>query len=116
MRRVAVGLASLLAVSFTGPAAGESELDQIQDAEQPGSQINFTFGGGNGVTVRRANGGPLFGGVGRSFFGGGAGAADGSLDLPPDPDTPLAGDPVDNALPGEGPEDLSGPGDESWPD
>ncbi len=54
MRRVAVGLASLLAVSFTGPAAGESELDQIQDAEQPGSQINLTFGGGSGFTARRA--------------------------------------------------------------
>jgi hypothetical protein len=35
MRRVAVGLAAVLAVSFTGPAIGESELDQIQDAEQP---------------------------------------------------------------------------------
>jgi hypothetical protein len=35
MRRVAVGLAAVLAVSFTGPAIGESEMDQIQDAEQP---------------------------------------------------------------------------------
>ncbi len=112
MRRVAVGLASLLAISFTGPAAGESEFDQIQNAEQPGSQINLTFGGGSGLQVRRANGGPLFGGVGRSSFGGGSGAADGSSSFP-DPDTPLADDPVDNALPGEGPEDLSGPGDES---
>jgi hypothetical protein len=115
MRRAVVGLASLLAVCLTGPAAGESELDQIQDAEQPGSQINLTFGGGSGFTARRANGGPLFGGISRAF-GAGVGASDGSLDLPPDPDTPLAGDPVDNALPGEGPEDLSGPGDESWPD
>jgi hypothetical protein len=114
IRRVAVGLASLLAVSFTAPAAGESELDQIQDAEQPGSQINLTFGGGSGFTARRAGGGPLFGGIGRAF-GAGVGASDGSLELP-DPDTPLAGDPVDNALPGEGPEDLSGPGDESFPE
>ena len=113
MRRVAVGLASLLAISCTGPAAGESELDQIQNAEQPGSQINFTFGGG-GAQVRRANGGPLFGGIGRSLFGAGSGASDG-LELP-DPDTTLADDPVDNALPGEGPEDLSGPGDESYPE
>ena len=113
MRRVAVGLASLLAISFSGPAAGESELDQIQNAEQPGSQINFTFGGG-GVQVRRANGGSLFGGVGRSLFGAGSGASDG-FELP-DPDTTLADDPVDNALPGEGPEDLSGPGDESYPE
>ena len=49
MRRVAVGFASLLAVSFSGPAAGESELDQIQNSEQPGSQINLSFGGGSGV-------------------------------------------------------------------
>jgi hypothetical protein len=116
MRRVAVGLASLIAVCFTGPVSSESEFEAIQSSEQPGSQINFTFGGGSGLSISRANGGPLFGGAGRAFFGGGVGAADGNLDLPPDPDTPLAGDPVDNALPGEGPEDLSGPGDESWPD
>ena len=112
MRRVAVGLAAVLAVSFTGPAIGESELDQIQDAEQPGSQINFTFGGGGGAQVRRANGGPMFGGIGRSWFGAGSGAADGSADLPPDPDFPVAGDAIDNALPGQGPEDLSGPDDD----
>ncbi|HBH42336.1 MAG TPA: hypothetical protein DDW26_10620, partial [Rhizobiales bacterium] len=93
-----MGLAAVLAVSFTGPAIGESELDQIQDAEQPGSQINFTFGGGGGVQVRRANGGPVFGGIGRSWFGAGSGAADGSADLPPDPDFPVAGDAIDNAL------------------
>ena len=56
----------------------------------------------------------MFGGVGRSLFGAGSGASDG-LELP-DPDTTLADDPVDNALPGEGPEDLSGPGDESYPE
>jgi hypothetical protein len=71
MWRLAVGLAAVLAVSFTRPAIGESELDQIQDAEQPGSQINFTFGGG-GVQVRRTNGGSVFGGIGRSLFGAGA--------------------------------------------
>ena len=112
MRRVAVGLAAVLAVSFTGPAIGESELDQIQDAEQPGSQINFTFGGGGGAPVRRANCGPVFGGIGRSWFGAGSGAADGSADLPPDPDFPVTGDAIDNALPGQGPEDLSGPDDD----
>jgi hypothetical protein len=79
MRRVAVGLASLIAVSFTGPASSESEFDAIQNAEQPGSQINFTFGGGSGLSVSRANSGPLFGGAGRAFFGGGVGAADGNL-------------------------------------
>jgi hypothetical protein len=29
-----------------------------------------------------------------------------------DPDAPLAGDPIDRELPGEGPEDLSGPDDD----
>jgi hypothetical protein len=35
-------------------------------------------------------------------------------DLPPldDPDSPLAPDPIDAELPGEGPESLSGPDDE----
>jgi hypothetical protein len=42
----------------------------------------------------------------------GSGAADGSADLPPDPDFPVAGDAIDNALPGQGPEDLSGPDDD----
>jgi hypothetical protein len=46
------------------------------------------------------------------LFGAGSGTADGSAELPPDPDFPVAGDPVDNALPGQGPEDLSGPDDD----
>lgn len=111
MRRVAVGLASLIAVCFTGPASSESEFDAIQNAEQPGSQINFTFGGA-GVQVRRASGGPIFGGAARSLFGVGSGASDGSIELPPDPDFPQEGDAVDNALPGQGPESLSGPDDD----
>jgi len=110
MRRVGVGLASLLAVSFTGPAASETIGDEIQDSEQPGSEINITLGGG-GMQVRRADGGPLFGGAARSSFGIGSGASDGSLDLPADPDFPQDGDTVDNELPGEGPESLSGPDD-----
>jgi hypothetical protein len=111
MRRAALGLGTILAVSFTGPALSESEFDAIQNAEQPGSQINFTFGGG-GVQARRANGGPLFGGAARSLFGVGSGASDGSIDLPPDPDFPQDSDNVDDELPGEGPESLSGPDDE----
>jgi hypothetical protein len=34
------------------------------------------------------------------------------MDLPNDPDTPEGGDPVDDELPGEGPENLSGPDDD----
>jgi hypothetical protein len=114
MRRAALGLGTILAVAFTGPAGGGSEFDAIQSAEQPGSAINFTFGAG-GVQARRANGGPIFGGplagAARSMFGVGSGASDGSIELPPDPDFPQDGDTVDNELPGEGPESLSGPDD-----
>jgi hypothetical protein len=40
-----------------------------------------------------------------------------TLDVPDDPDTPAAEDPVDAELPGEGPENLSGPDDDdSLPD
>ena len=34
------------------------------------------------------------------------------LDIPDEPDAPLAEDPVDAELPGEGPENLSGPDDD----
>jgi hypothetical protein len=44
---------------------------------------------------------------GRLRLEGGAG-----LDVPNDPDDPEADDRVDAALPGEGPEDLSGPDDD----
>ena len=103
MRRVAVGLASLIAVSFTGPASSESEFDAIQNAEQPGSQINFTLGGGRGFRP----GAPMV----VRYLGALPGPCSAqaaerptAAELPPDPDFPQEGDAVDNALPGEGPE------------
>ena len=39
-------------------------------------------------------------------------ALNGNPDVPDDPDTPAAEDPVDAELPGEGPENLSGPDDD----
>jgi opacity protein-like surface antigen len=104
MRRMAVGIATALAVSLAAPAFAEDMTEEIQDEEQPGSEVEVDIGGGK-AQVERENGAPLLG------IGGGAGAAD-QLDVPNDPDAPTAGDPVDAELPGEGPEDLSGPEDE----
>jgi hypothetical protein len=91
MRRLVVGVAAALAVSFGGTALAEDMTEEIQEEEQPGSEIEIEFGGGN-ATIERKDGAPL--------------------EVPDDPDRPAAGDPVDAELPGEGPEDLSGPDDD----
>ncbi|MGH6736213.1 MAG: hypothetical protein ACRECX_09045 [Methyloceanibacter sp.] len=101
MRRMAVGLAALLAVAFCGAASGESVQDEIQDAEQPGSEIEIDLGGGK-PQIHREGGGPIFG----------EGEAEVPLEPLDDPDNPIDPDPIDEELPGEGPEDLSGPFDE----
>jgi hypothetical protein len=122
MRRAAVGLAAALALGFAGPAFAESDFDEIQDEEQPGSQIGIEIGKGN-VEVERENGAPIFPlapyagaePASRPIFPVArlVGAAPGSQLKPlNDPDAPVAGDPIDRELPGEGPEDLSGPDDD----
>jgi len=100
MRRMVVGIAAALAVSFAGPALAEDLTEEIQEEEQPGSEIELDIGGG-GATIERKSGAPVLrpGDVPM-------------LDLPNDPDTPEGGDPVDDELPGEGPENLSGPDDD----
>jgi len=100
MRHLVVGIVAALAMSLAGPAFADDMTDEIQDDEQPGSEIGVDIGGGN-VQIERENGAPLLG------IGGG----EDQLDVPDDPDTPQAGDAVDDELPGEGPEDLSGPDD-----
>ena len=74
--------------------------EEIQDEEQPGSDIEMDDQGGK-AQVERKSVAPLL-----------APGAGTQLDAPDDPDVPQAGDPIDNALPGEGPEDLSGPDDD----
>jgi hypothetical protein len=93
-----VGIAAALAVSCAGAAFAEDMTEEIQEEEQPGSEIELDIGGG-GATIHRKNGEPLFG------------LGEGDTELQPldDPDDPVAPDPVDAELPGEGPEDLSGP-------
>ena len=102
MRRMLVGLAAMLTVSAAGPAFAEDMTEEIQQDEQPGSEIEIE--GGGGLQIERESGKPIL-----DIGGAGGGEA---LDVPDDPDTPDAGDPIDNELPGEGPEDLSGPDDD----
>ena len=103
MRRMLVELAALLTVSAAGPAFAEDMTEEIQEEEQPGSEIEIG-GGGGGVEIERKSGKPI-------LDIGGAGGGE-LLDVPNDPDMPEAGDPIDDELPGEGPEDLSGPDDD----
>jgi hypothetical protein len=99
-----VGLAAMLAVSAAGPVFAVDMTEEIQEEEQPGSEIEIEGDGGGGVEIERKSGKPI-------MDIGGAGS-DELLDVPNDPDTPEAGDPIDDELPGEGPEDLSGPDDD----
>jgi hypothetical protein len=105
MRRMLVGLAAILTVSAAGPVFAVDMTEEIQEEEQPGSEIEIEGGGGGGLQIERKSGKPIM------DIGGGAGS-DELLDVPNDPDTPEAGDPIDDELPGEGPEDLSGPDDD----
>jgi len=116
MRRMSVGLAAVLAVAFAGPAFSQSETERIQESEQPGSefeldvdddgQVEFgrksTLDAEEGAPVGEAESNPL-------EIGGGDPLGDDPLD---DPDNPIDPDPIDDELPGEGPESLSGPDDD----
>lgn len=103
MRRMLVGLAAILAVSAAGPAFAVDMTEEIQEEEQPGSEVEIDIGGG-GTQIERKSGKPLLG------IGGGGGGE--KLIAPNDPDMPEAGDPIDDELPGQGPQDLSGPDDD----
>lgn len=103
MRKLTAGLAGLvIALGSGAPAFAQSVQDEIQQSEQPGSEIEMDIGDGE-AKIQREDGEPLFG------IGGGAPT---EIEVPAGPTTPLDIDPVDDELPGEGPEDLSGPGDE----
>ncbi len=108
MRRLALGVAAAMAMSFTGPVFAEDMTEEIQEDEQPGSEIELGIGGGE-ATIERKSGAPVFHPGDVPMMAPGAGT---QLDVPDDPDAPIADDPVDAELPGEGPEDLSGPDDD----
>lgn len=98
MRSLRFGLA-IVAGMLAGPALGADTTEQIEDSEMPGSEIEIDVEGGK-ADVHRKSGEPLL-----ELGGEGAEAL-------PDPAFPDAGDPIDNELPGEGPESLSGPDDD----
>jgi hypothetical protein len=99
MRRMMVGVATAFAMSFSGASLAQDMTEEIQEEEQPGSEIELDIGGGE-ATIERKSGAPVFR------------PGDVPLELPNDPDTPAANDPVDAELPGQGPESLSGPDDD----
>jgi hypothetical protein len=106
MRIRTLGLAALMAGSLMGDGVAQSVQEEIQDEEAPGSEIEMNIEPGRVIIGRQKNLNPSPVEIqGRT------------LDVPNDPDTPAAEDPVDAELPGEGPEDLSGPDDDdSLPD
>jgi hypothetical protein len=106
MRIRTLGLAALMAGSLMGDSVAQSVQEEIQDEEAPGSEIEMNIEPGRVIIGRQKNLNPSPVEIqGRT------------LDVPDDPDTPAVEDPVDAELPGEGPEDLSGPDDDdSLPD
>ncbi|HEY6655203.1 MAG TPA: hypothetical protein VI038_00035 [Methyloceanibacter sp.] len=106
MRIRTLGLAALMAGSVMGDGVAQSVQDEIQEDEAPGSEMEMDIEPGRVVIGRQKNLNPSPVEIqGRT------------LDVPDDPDTPAAEDPVDAELPGEGPENLSGPDDDdSLPD
>jgi hypothetical protein len=108
MRRVILGIAAAMAVSFAIPAFALDMTEEVQEEEQPGSEIEMDLGV-DGATVERKSGAPVFHPADVPMIDPGTGA---QLGIPDEPDAPLAGDPVDAELPGEGPENLSGPDDD----
>jgi hypothetical protein len=117
MKSAYIGIAAIAALAFTGPAFGqnEGEPDGFQQNEMPGSefQLNIESDGkvefGRESTLEKEEAGKAAPeGLGDGLELGGDPLGD-PLD---DPDNPVDPDPIDEELPGEGPESLSGPDDE----
>jgi hypothetical protein len=116
MRRMIVGLAAVLAVALTGPAWGQAEPDGFQEDEQPGSEFELDVDDDGQVEFGRKStldaeeeGAPVGAEESNPLQIGGDPLGDDPLD---DPDNPVDPDPIDEELPGEGPESLSGPDDD----
>src|SRR5262249_570442 len=59
MRRVVAAITAALLLGFAGPAVAQTIGDEIQNEEQPGSEIQINLGGGE-VQVERKNSAPIF--------------------------------------------------------
>lgn len=109
MRMMLAGVTALLACGLALPAMSQTLGDQIQEEEEPGSEIEMDIGPGGNVKIGREKN--MQGPQGVQVN---PGAAPQLLD---DPDAPTSEDPVDAELPGEGEESLSGPaGEDPLPD
>ncbi len=106
MHKTIAELAATIALTLANSAFAESETERIQETEQPGSEIEIDIGKG-GADIHRKSGEPLLG-LGENA----AEEQEPLLEPLDDPDDPIDPDPIDEELPGEGPESLSGPDDE----
>ena len=114
MRTLAIGLAGLLAIALPAPGFAEDMTEEIQESEQPGSEFELDIDddgqvqfGRKGKLDAEEGGAPEAGGNPLEL-----GAGDPPLEPLDDPDDPIDPDPIDEELPGEGPESLSGPDDD----
>ena len=106
--KTVIALAAILTMAGSGAALAESETERIQEAEQPGSELELNVDSDGGVEFGRKRSLDHQDGV----FG------------PPESDPlqlggpeeeggpPLGPNAIDAELPGEGPESLSGPDDD----
>ncbi len=109
MRMMLAGVTTLIACGLALPVAAQTLSDEIQNEEDPGSEIEMDVGPHGNVKIGRERN--MQGPQGVQVN---PGAAPQLLD---DPDAPTSEDPVDAELPGEGPEDLGGPaGEDDVPD
>ncbi|ODR96859.1 hypothetical protein AUC70_13810 [Methyloceanibacter stevinii] len=123
MKRASIGLAAIAALALAGPAfaQNEAEPDGFQQDEMPGSEIQIDIGEG-GADVHRQDGNKIFP---ANEAAAEAKAATNAQDdeelekefqegeaLGDDREEPLGPNAIDEELPGEGPESLSGPDDD----
>jgi hypothetical protein len=109
MRMMVAGVTTLIACGLALPVAAQTLSDEIQNEEDPGSEIEMDIGKGGNVTIGHERNMQSPQGVQVN--------PDAAPQLLDDPDSPVNEDAVDAELPGEGPEDLSGPaGEDDEPD
>jgi len=111
MQKTIAGLTAIAAMAFAGPALAQSETERIQETEQPGSELELNVDSDGGVEFGRKGTLDAQDGV----FG--PPESDplqlgGPLDEEGPGGMPLGPNAIDEALPGEGPESLSGPDDD----
>jgi hypothetical protein len=116
MHKTIAAAMTIAAMAFGGPALAESETEQIEQTEQPGAEFELDvesddqveFGRKSKVDAEEAGAPAAETESNPLEIGGGDSLGDDPLDDPDEPDSP---DAIDDELPGEGPESVSGPDD-----